>query len=352
MLGYVNVLEEILVRETYRQIDELRPEIQSKIKVSEVLSYSLNRLPPLFVTSMSGWDYQYVYAVNELKPLILQLVRQGIKNVLSGDPLHDLTPLPDHLFTNSASVLYQLSQILGRKYLRWRDVPALVEAIAMQSTFSTKIYNQAITQSDEETVLQDESYLSKHTQALLSSTKRFREKRIAKQKEQVSKQQSYESPSWSVEKKANDAAEMEHRALQCYTLQAQLGLVNVLDHIVLRTMEKTMKPELYNQINRAEVAAYALNRLPPMYATSDRGFKHLRQKVVNEFSRELVAAVRTGAMKVLQASREDVVPIYAYQFENEYRQAMQLLRKFFNREDISIDNIVSIVQDLLLSKCT
>lgn len=366
MLGFVNVLEEILVKETYHQIDELRPEIQLKVRVAEVVAYALNRLPPLFATSMSGWHYQYAYAVNELQPQISQLVRQGIKTVLFGDPLHDLTPLPNHLFTNSAGVLYQLSQILGRKHLRWRDVPVLVEAMATRSAYATKINDQTIIQSDQETVVQDVHHLSRHTQSLLSGSKRFREKRIAQQKEQESKQQtlclyeaslcvvqgqvSYGSSSWAWEKKVKDAAEMEYRALQSYTLQAQLGLVNVLDHLIFRAMEKIMKPELYNQINQAEVAAYALNRLPPMYATSDRGFKHLRQKVVNEFARELIAAVRTGVMKVLQVAYTDVPPIYAYQFEKEYEQSMQLLRNFLNREDISFNNIVPIVQDLLLPK--
>lgn len=363
MLGFVNVLEEILVRETYIQIEELRPEIQPKVRVAEVVAYALNRLPPLFSTSMNGWNYQYAYAVNELHPQIAQLVKQGIKTVLFGDPLHDLTPLPNNLFTNSAGVLYQLSQIFGRKHLRWRDIPVLVEATVTRSSHKTSIHDQTIIQSDEETVLQETSHLSRHTQALLSSSKRFREKRIAQQKEKELKQQTlclyeaslcvaqgqmYGSSSWAWEKKAKDAAEMEYRALNSYTLQAQLGLVNVLEHLVFRAMEKITKPELYAQINRSEVAAYALNRLPPMYATSDRGFKYLRQRAINEFARELVGAVRTGIMKVMQVSYIDIAPIYAYQFEREYEQSMQVLNNLFNRDDISLQNIVSIVKDLLV----
>ena len=66
---------------------------------------------------------------------------------------------------------------------------------------------------------------------------------------------------------------MEYRALQSYTLEAQLGLINVIEHLVFRAIERITTPELYAKINLNEVAAYALNRLPPMYATSDRGFK-------------------------------------------------------------------------------
>ena len=358
MIGFINVLEEILVRETYIQIEELRPEIQPKIRVAEVVAYAINRLPPLFATSMVGWQYQHDYALNELEPQILQLVKLGIKTILFGDPLHDLTPLPSHLFVNSAGVLYQLSQILGRKHLRWRDVPVIIEEKSSKCAFATNINNQTLIQADEATVVQDISHLSSHKRALLAHSKRFAEKQLAQKKQELlySPQsntftnQGHNGSSWASEKKVKDAIEMEHRALQSYTLQAQLGLVNVLEHLVFRAMERITKPELFAQINQSEVAAYALNRLPPMYATSDRGFKYLRQRVINEFARELVGAVRTGVMKVLQVSHTDVPPIYAYQFEREYEQSIQVLKNFFDRDDISLQNIVPIVQDLLVCR--
>lgn len=358
MVKFVNVLEEVLVRETYIQIDDLRFEIKSKVKVAEVVAYALNRLPPLFATSIKGWNYQYAYATNELHPQILQLVRQGIKTVLYGDPLHDLTPLPNHLFTNSAGVLYQLRKILEREHLRWRDIPILVEETVSQSANETKVNSQTVIQED--TLIQDSSHLNRHTKALLSSSKRFKENLIAQQKQQALKQQAlrlYESSfqgqlygesAWARENKAMAAVETEYRALQSYTLRAQLGLVNVIEHLVFRVMEKIMKPELYAEINRDEVAAYALNRLPPMYATSDRGFKYLRQKIVTELAREVVGAVRNGVMKVRQFPYTDVSPIYAYHFEREYEQSMKVLNVFFNRDDISLQNIVPIVRDLLV----
>ncbi|TYQ29294.1 late competence development ComFB family protein [Pseudanabaena sp. UWO310] len=360
MLGFVNVLEEILVRETYIQIEELPPEKQPKVKVAEVVAYALNRLPPLFATSINGWQYQYAYAVNELSPQISQSVKHGIKTVLFGDPLHDLTPLPNHLFTNSSGVLYQLSQILGRRHLRWRDVPALVESVITRSQYVSKNRGQTIIQSDEATVVQDISHLSRQQKALISSSRRFMEKQLIQKQQELRQrelnQHSYEAQwqmygnSWAWEKKIKDAAEMEYRALQSYTLQAQLGLVNVLEHLIFRAIEQVTKPELFARINHSEVAAYALNRLPPMYATSDRGFKYLRQRAINEFARELVGAVRTGIMRVLQVSYADIPPIYAYQFEQEYIQSMQQLNYLFKRNDISLHNIVAIVQDLLERK--
>lgn len=119
MSTFVNVLEEIVVNEIYNQMNELRPELQHKIKVAEVLAYTLNRLPPMFATSMTGWKHQYDYALNELHPRIVQLIKRGNQIVIFGDPIHDVTPLPTQLFLNVSGLLYQLSKLFGKKYLRW-----------------------------------------------------------------------------------------------------------------------------------------------------------------------------------------------------------------------------------------
>lgn len=356
MIGFVNVLEEILVKEVQVQIEELRPERQTKVKTVEVLAYALNRLPPLFATSMIGWQYQYQHALNELHPQISQLVKQGIQTVLFGDPLHDTTPLPNHLFINSAGVLYQLSKVFERRHLRWRDVPILVEETINKPKVTTNINDQTVIQFDEETKIQEVSYVNKSQRGLLTRSKHYMEKQSSQKKQEalllsgdrvlVSQGQMYGS-SWAEDKKVRDALEMEYRALQSYTLEAQLGLTNVLEHLVLRAIERITTPDLYAQINQSEVAAYALNRLPPMYSTSDRGFKYMRQRAISELAKEIIRTVRSGIMKVIQATRIDSQPIYAYQFEQEYEQSMLTLNSLFNRHDITLHNIVAIVQDVI-----
>ena len=370
MIGLVNVLEEIVVKEVYIQIEKLRPEMQPKVKVAEVTAYTLNRLPPLFSTSMSGWKYQYDHALNELHPQISQIVKRGIKTALFGDPLHDVTPLPNHLFMNRAGALHQLSQILGRKYLRWRDVPVLIKEIVHKCSCSTKIngsQDETVIQSDEETKVQHTSHLSYRQRTLLSGSKRFMEKQLA-QKQLAEKQlaeklenelalnkdsvcvaddDQFMGITWANEIKARDAISMEHRAIESYTLQAKFGLINVLEHLVLLAIDKIAKPETSMQLNRSEAAAYALNRLPPMYATSVRGFRYLKQKAIAELSRDLIGSVRNGILKVHQLSNTDLTPIYAYQFEQEYEQSIVLVGKFLGRDDISLENIVPLVQELV-----
>ena len=357
VIKFANVLEEVVVKEVHVQIEELRPEVQPKVKVAEVTAYALNRLPPLFATSMAGWKYQYDYALNELEPQISQLVKRGIKTSLFGDPLHDITPLPNQLFMTNAGVLYQLSQLLGRKYLRWRDVPVVIKEIASKSSCLSQIdssQDQTVLQSTGELEIKDSNDLSYRQRTLLSGSKGFMARQLAKKKQDALKlsesavclNQVYGN-SWANDKKAKDAIEMEYRALESYTLQAQLGLINVLEHLVLRAIERITTPELYAQINLNEVAAYALNRLPPMYATSERGFKYLRQKAITEFPRELIGSVRNGVMKVHQVNHVELQPIYANQFVEEYEQAMRTLNSFFNRDDVSLENIVAIAQELM-----
>jgi hypothetical protein len=345
MSVFVNVLEEIVVREVYSQIAGLRPDLQPKIKVSEVTAYSLNRLPPLFSTSVSGWRYQYEYALNELKPQISQLVKRGNQLALYGDPLHDETPLPKHLFENTAGVLYELGQILDKKHLRWRDVPNLIK----EMSHNNSNYSGCPTIiQDDETQIQTVSHLSSKQKSLLAASKRF----ISKQSEQKVQDSSFANSlrganSWSEEKKVRDAAEMEFHALKSYTLQAEFGIVNVWEHLVFLAMEKSTTPAVYRQLNHGETAAYILNRLPAMYATSVRGFKYLRQKAISNFSRELIGETRNGILKVAKHSRLEAAKIPAYSFIQEYEQSIHTIRDFLGRNDICLYNIVEIVRELM-----
>lgn len=348
MSVFVNVLEEVVVKEVYTQIEELRPDLQTKIKVAEVTAYTLNRLPPLFSTSIVGWKYQYDYALNELHPQICQLVKRGIQLVLYGDPLHDETPLPNHLFINSAGVLYELGKVLGKKYLRWRDVPNLIKELTGRNSINSNRSQTMI--QDDETQIQDMSHLSHKQKSLLASSRRF----MNKQAEQKAQNSAYVNilsgaNSWGEEKKLRDASEMEYRALKSYTLQAELGMVNVLEHLVFLAMEKSTSPEIYKQLNYGEAAAFILNRLPAMYSTSVRGFKYLRQKAISEFSRELMGETRNGILTVLKYSRPDAPKIPAYTFIQEYEQSIALIRAFLGRNDISLQNIVDVVQALMYS---
>ncbi len=54
------------------------------------------------------------------------------------------------------------------------------------------------------------------------------------------------------------------------------------------------------KINRIEVATYALNRVPPLYASSQEGIGLQYERGLKEFSDRITAAVSQALSKVLQ----------------------------------------------------
>jgi len=234
--------------------------------------------------------------------------------------------------------------LFGKKYLRWRDVPNLVQEILDTPPSKSKDNYQfdTIIQSEEETVIQEVSHINRHQKALIASSKRFMSKQSAKRKAYEHK-----PDSWAEEKKLRDVIAIEHRALESYTLRAELGITNVLEHLVFLAIERCTTPAILQEINQSEVAAYALNRLPAMYATSMRGFKYLRQKAISEIPRALIGQTRNGILKSLQLSKSDVPKVHAHHFAQEYEQAVIALQEILGRADISMYNIVPIIRHLM-----
>jgi hypothetical protein len=76
---------------------------------------------------------------------------------------------------------------------------------------------------------------------------------------------------------------------------------NALEPAVAREAQRqlqTLPPGLLPYINPAQVIAYALNRLPPLYATSEKGWELQQQRIHTELQAEIVIEVRRGIAAV------------------------------------------------------
>ncbi|MBW4493004.1 MAG: late competence development ComFB family protein [Oscillatoria princeps RMCB-10] len=76
---------------------------------------------------------------------------------------------------------------------------------------------------------------------------------------------------------------------------------NALEPAVVREVHRqlqTLPPRLVSYINPAQVIAYALNRLPPLYATSEKGWELQEQRIHTELQAEIVMEVRRGIAAV------------------------------------------------------
>jgi hypothetical protein len=63
------------------------------------------------------------------------------------------------------------------------------------------------------------------------------------------------------------------------------------------------------KINRIEVATYALNRVPPLYASSQEGIALQYERGLTEFSDRITAAVSQALNKVLQNPISNSTPL-------------------------------------------
>ena len=76
---------------------------------------------------------------------------------------------------------------------------------------------------------------------------------------------------------------------------------NTLEPAVAREVHRqlqTLPPRLVSYINPAQVIAYALNRLPPLYATSEKGWELQQQRIHTELQAQIVIEVRRGIAAV------------------------------------------------------
>ncbi|MGF1494672.1 MAG: late competence development ComFB family protein [Microcoleaceae cyanobacterium] len=89
---YHNVMEDMVSEEVRSQMTQLSPRLTQYIQRTEVETYALNRLPPLYASSKEGWLYQQKRGRAELLSKVKTAVRQALMAVQQ-DPLRNSTPI-------------------------------------------------------------------------------------------------------------------------------------------------------------------------------------------------------------------------------------------------------------------
>ncbi|WP_017720394.1 late competence development ComFB family protein [Kamptonema formosum] len=72
---------------------------------------------------------------------------------------------------------------------------------------------------------------------------------------------------------------------------------NALEPLVAEEVHRQLESlpsQLVPYIKPAEVIAYALNRLPPFYATSEEGWQQLQNRAKTQLMPKIIQAVRQG----------------------------------------------------------
>ncbi|MGK7933140.1 MAG: late competence development ComFB family protein [Microcystaceae cyanobacterium] len=96
--------------------------------------------------------------------------------------------------------------------------------------------------------------------------------------------------------------------------------VNVMESLVNEEIERQLKPyssKIKKYINKVEVATFALNRLPALYASSEQGKVQQQLNGRKKYKREIAIAVRRGLAAVEQDPLRKSTPLMD---ENQEKQ--------------------------------
>ncbi|MEM1308081.1 MAG: late competence development ComFB family protein [Cyanobacteria bacterium P01_D01_bin.71] len=120
--AYINVMESLVAQEVENQLQRIPARVRRYLKLEEVVTYALNRLPTLYASSQKGWQYQQKMASQDMEHQIADAVRQAIAAV-QVDPLRLSQPL-NLANGESEAVLQALRTLFQMPDLSWDDALA------------------------------------------------------------------------------------------------------------------------------------------------------------------------------------------------------------------------------------
>ncbi|MFH7244797.1 MAG: late competence development ComFB family protein [Spirulina sp.] len=126
--AYINVMELLVTEEVEQQLKDLPPRVVKYLKVVEVETYALNRLPALYASSEKGWKHQYDKAKRELRNQIKSAVRQAVAAV-QVDPIRSSEPLQIGQDDEASGVLDSLRDLLKQPDLGWDGVVSRLQDV-------------------------------------------------------------------------------------------------------------------------------------------------------------------------------------------------------------------------------
>ena len=131
---------------------------------------------------------------------------------------------------------------------------------------------------------------------------------------------------------------------------------NVMELLVAEEIERQivrLPSNIKKFINPIEVATYALNRLPALYASSQQGFNKQKLKGRSQHSVKITQEVRKGFAAIQQDILRSSTPLLA---ENESemeksikeaKAALQELADYLPEKDLTWKNVVRLVKPIL-----
>ncbi|MGD1902367.1 MAG: late competence development ComFB family protein [Geitlerinemataceae cyanobacterium] len=131
---------------------------------------------------------------------------------------------------------------------------------------------------------------------------------------------------------ANSTLEDEPTLEETYT--------NVMEKLVAEAIARRfakLSPRQASYVNRVQVMTYALNRVPPLYASSEEGVTRQRKRARLQHAREIQQAVNQAFAAVQRDPLKTSTPLCSERDEVLVgaEQALTKIREAFQRDDLS-----------------
>lgn len=102
--SYKNAMEILVAEEVEKQLEHYSHPLKEYISQIEIVTYALNRLPPLYASSEEGLYRQKLKGEKQYKSLICKVVRKGLATI-EKDPIRFCTPLARENFREKLEIL-------------------------------------------------------------------------------------------------------------------------------------------------------------------------------------------------------------------------------------------------------
>lgn len=127
---------------------------------------------------------------------------------------------------------------------------------------------------------------------------------------------------------------------------------NVMELLVAQEVEQQMRklsPKVAMYINRVEVATYALNRLPPLYASCEEGKRKQQIHGQQKYRTQISTVVRQAILAVQRDPLRLSTPLKKEQDKEiqTAKAALQMIKHLLQENQLSRQNLIQILKQSL-----
>jgi hypothetical protein len=147
--------------------------------------------------------------------------------------------------------------------------------------------------------------------------------------------------------------EFKQKEYEVYMMESN-HLVHSLERLIIKMAQnraQSFMPTELRFIRLEDVLAKTLNRLPPLYATSDLGINHLRHYAQMNIGSEVAIIVHESMLEVRNENYQKIDDLMFYKIRHEREQAILKLNKLLLNLEVKWQNLSEVIaKSLQLAK--